>query len=237
MLIKKWDKLPIGMQKEEIRPYWELLRKKNFQLFIKRVFDIVVSGTMLILLAPIMLCISLFIVIDSKGGVFYRQERVTQNGKVFRIYKFRTMVANADKKGSLVTTDNDSRITKVGSVIRKYRLDEISQLIDVFRGKMTFVGTRPEVLKYVNQYQNEYYATLLLPAGVTSMASIMFKDEDKLLSDAENVDSVYINEVLPQKMKWNLEELKKISLIRDLKIMFMTVFAVLRKKEEVKGND
>ena len=229
MLIKKWEKLPPELQIEEVRPYWETLRKKNFSLFWKRVFDIFVSGIMLIILLPFFLILSLAIVIDSRGGVFYRQERVTQYGKHFRIFKFRSMVSGADKKGSLVTVGNDARITRVGKLVRKLRLDEVSQLIDVFRGTMTFVGTRPEVPKYVNQYQPEYLATLLLPAGVTSMASIMFKDEDTLLEGKEDVDKAYVEEILPQKMKWNLSELNKYGFWRDIKIMFMTVFAVVKR--------
>ena len=204
MLVKKWEKLPKELQIPEVRPYWEILRKKNFSLFWKRVFDIVVSSLMLLILLPFFLILSLAIVIDSRGGVFYRQERVTQYGKHFRIFKFRTMVKDADKKGALVTVGNDARITRVGKFIRKLRLDEVSQLIDIFRGTMTFVGTRPEVPKYVDQYKAEYMATLLLPAGVTSMASIMFKDEDKLLEGKEDTDKAYLNDVLPQKMKWNL---------------------------------
>ena len=230
MLVCKWDKLPSAMQKEEIRPYWEKLRKKNFSLFWKRVFDIVVSGLMLLILSPFFLFLSLAIVIDSRGPVFYRQERITQYGKHFRIFKFRSMVNGADKKGTLVTVDHDARITRVGKLIRKLRLDEVSQLIDVFRGTMTFVGTRPEVSKYVDQYNTEYLATLLLPAGVTSMASIMFKDEDTLLEEKEDVDKVYVEEVLPQKMRWNLFDIKKFGFWRDVKIMIMTVFAVLGKK-------
>lgn len=230
MLIKKWENLPPELQIEEVRPYWESLRRKNFSLFWKRVFDIVASSLMLLVLLPFFLILSLAIVIDSRGGVFYRQERVTQYGKHFRIFKFRTMVKNADKKGTLVTVGNDARITRVGKFIRKLRLDEVSQLIDIFRGTMTFVGTRPEVPKYVDQYEAEYMATLLLPAGVTSMASIMFKDEDELLKDKEDVDKAYIEEVLPRKMKYNLSELKKYSYWRDIKIRFMTVFAVLGKK-------
>ena len=235
MLIKKWEKLPKEFQIDEVRPYWEHLRKKNFSLFWKRVFDIFVSGIMLIILFPFFLILSLAIVINSRGGVFYRQERVTQYGKHFRIFKFRTMVKDADKKGALVTVGHDTRITRVGKFIRKLRLDEVSQLIDVFRGTMTFVGTRPEVPKYVEQYNPEYLATLLLPAGVTSMASIMFKDEDALLEGKDNVDKAYVEEVLPKKMKWNLSEIKKFGFWRDIKIMFMTVFAVLGKKykEEV----
>jgi len=236
MLIKKWEKLPAELQIEEVRPYYEILRKKNFSLFWKRVFDIFVSGIMLIILLPFFLILSLAIVIDSRGGVFYRQERVTQYGKHFRIFKFRSMVSGADKKGTLVTVGHDARITRVGKLIRKLRLDEVSQLIDIFRGTMTFVGTRPEVPKYVDQYKAEYLTTLLLPAGVTSMASIMFKDEDSLLEGKEDADKAYIEEVLPQKMKWNLSEIKKFGFWRDIKIMFMTVFAVLGKKykEEVK---
>ena len=230
MLIRKWEKLPKELQIEEVRPYWEYLRKKNFSLFWKRVFDIAVSGLMLIILLPFFLVLSLAIVIDSRGGVFYRQERVTQYGKRFRIFKFRSMVSDADKKGSLVTVGHDSRITRVGKFIRKLRLDEVSQLIDVFRGTMTFVGTRPEVPKYVCQYENEYLATLLLPAGVTSMASIMFKDEDEFLEGVENIDETYVFEVLPKKMKWNMTEILKFGFWRDIKICFMTVFAVLGKR-------
>ena len=232
MLVKKWEKLPKELQIPEVRPYWEILRKKNFSLFWKRVFDIVVSSLMLLILLPFFLILSLAIVIDSRGGVFYRQERVTQYGKHFRIFKFRTMVKDADKKGTLVTVGNDTRITRVGKFIRKLRLDEVSQLIDIFRGTMTFVGTRPEVPKYVNQYKAEYMATLLLPAGVTSMASIMFKDEDKLLEGKEDTDKAYLNDVLPQKMKWNLSEMNRYGFWRDIKIMFLTILKVFGKKNK-----
>lgn len=230
MLIKKWEKLPPELQIEEIRPYWERLRKKNFSLFWKRIFDIFVSGLALLILLPFFLILSLAIVIDSRGGVFYRQERVTQYGRHFRIFKFRSMVSGADKKGTLVTVNNDSRITRVGKFIRKFKIDEISQLIDIFRGTMTFIGTRPEVPKYVNQYKPEYLATLLLPAGVSSMASIMFKDENEMLEKAENTEETYINEILPIKMKWNLSDLKKYGFWRDIKLCFITVFAVCGKK-------
>ena len=230
MLIKKWEKLPPELQIDEVRPYWEYLRKKNFSLFWKRVFDIFVSGIILIIISPFFLILSLAIVIDSRGGVFYRQERVTQYGKHFRIFKFRSMVSGADKKGTLVTIGNDTRITRVGKFIRKFKIDEMSQLIDIFRGTMTFIGTRPEVPKYVNQYKAEYLATLLLPAGVSSTASIMFKDENDMLDKADNVDEVYANQILPIKMKWNLLDIKKFAFWRDIKICFMTVFAVLGKK-------
>ena len=228
MLIKKWDKLPQDMQIEEIRPYYESLRKKNFSLLIKRCFDIIVSAIMLLFLSPLFIIISIAIKLDSKGPVFYRQERITQYGKTFKIFKFRSMVNNADKKGTLVTVDNDSRVTKVGKFIRKYRIDEISQLIDVFRGTMTFVGTRPEVKKYVDLYAPEYKATLLLPAGVTSMASIEFKDEAEILENSENADETYVKEVLPKKMAYNLEELKKFGCFRDIMLMIKTVIAVIK---------
>lgn len=225
MLIKKWEKLPTEMQTDAVRPYYEKLRKKQFSLFNKRLFDIIVSAAMLLLLVPLFLILAIAIKIDSKGTVFYRQERVTQYGKHFRIFKFRSMTQNADK-GSLVTVDNDSRVTRVGKFIRKFRLDELCQLIDVFRGTMTFVGTRPEVPKYVEKYTDEMKATLLLPAGVTSIASIKYKDEARLLNGAEDTDKVYVETILPEKMKYNLEEIRNYGFFRDIKTMFQTVFAV-----------
>ena len=198
-------------------------------MLIKRGFDIIVSLIMLLLLSPLFLIISVAITIDSKGPIFYRQRRITQYGKEFRIFKFRSMVNHADQKGTLVTVGNDARVTKVGKFIRKFRIDEISQLIDVLRGTMTFVGTRPEVPKYVDLYKPEYLATLLLPAGVTSMASIKYKDEAELMENAANADETYVKEVLPMKMEYNLEEIKKFGFWRDVKIMFMTVLAVIKK--------
>lgn len=227
MMIKKWAKLPDDLQTDAVFPYWKSLRRKNFSLFFKRIFDIFVSAIMLILLSPVFLILAIAIKADSKGPVFYRQERVTQYGKIFRIHKFRTMFVDSDK-GSQVTISGDSRITKVGRRIRRLRLDEVSQLIDVFCGKMSFVGTRPEVPKYVERYTDEMKATLLLPAGVTSLASIKYKDEVKLLENAENADETYVNEVLPAKMEYNLQALKKQSFWRDIGVMFRTVFAVLK---------
>jgi glycosyltransferase len=227
-MLKNWNKLPEYMRTEEVRPYYDLLQRKKLSLFFKRVFDIVVSLIMIILCSPILLIISILIVKDSKGGVFYRQERVTQYGRVFRIFKFRTMVQNADQIGTQVTVSNDSRITKIGSKLRNCRLDELPQLFNIFLGDMTFVGTRPESVHYVKSYTNEMYATLLLPAGVTSEASIEYKDEADLLDQADDVDSVYINEVLPEKMKYNLNSLKEFSFFKEIATMFRTVFAVLR---------
>ena len=176
---------------------------------------------------PVLAIIAVWIKMDSKGPVFYRQERITQYGKVFRIFKFRTMVTNADKIGTLVTTKNDSRITKVGEKIRKSRLDELPQLFNIWIGDMSFVGTRPEVKKYVDAYTEEMMATLLLPAGVTSLASINYRDEDEILdkyvNEEHSVDEVYIEKVLPGKMKYNLEYLKTFSIIEDIILCVKTV--------------
>ena len=234
MRLVKWEKLPVEMQTEEVRKYYDILKKKKFGLFCKRVFDIFVSLLMLIVLSPVFFLLAIAIKLDSKGPVFYRQVRVTQYGKKFRIFKFRTMVQNADKIGAQVTTAGDSRITRVGKLIRTCRLDELCQLIDVFRGKLTFVGTRPEVPKYVESYSNEMMATLLLPAGVTSETSIYYKDEDELLSGSQDVDKTYVEKILPDKMYFNLKSLEKFGFWRDIKVMFMTVFAVLGK--EYKAN-
>lgn len=218
------------MKVPEVRPYWEVLNRKRFSLFLKRVFDLFAGLILLVILLLPMLIIAICIKLDSKGNVFYRQERVTRYGKHFRIHKFRTMVSNADKIGSLVTVGNDSRITKVGSKLRKLRLDELPQVFDVISGNMSFVGTRPEAVKYVEQYKPEYNATLLLPAGITSEASIRYKDEDKLLDAADDVDKVYLEQVLPEKMTWNLESLKRFRFCGEIATMFRTVFAVLGKE-------
>lgn len=216
------------MRTEAVRPYYERLKKKKVSLTLKRAFDVIASSIMIIILSPLLIIISILIVTDSKGGVFYRQERVTQYGKKFRIFKFRTMVANADKIGTQVTVSNDNRITKIGSVIRKYRIDEIPQLFNILAGDMSLVGTRPESVHYVKHYTPEMMATLLLPAGVTSEASILYKDEAELLDEADDVDKVYIEKILPGKMKYNLESLQKFSLVRELKTMVETVLAVCR---------
>lgn len=228
MMLCKWEELPEMLQTEQVREYYEALKSKQFGLFCKRVFDVVVSALMLIVLSPVFLVLAIAIKIDSPGPVFYRQVRVTQYGKKFRIFKFRSMVQDADK-GSLVTVGKDSRITRVGRLIRKCRLDEICQLIDVFRGTMTFVGTRPEVPKYVASYTPEMLATLLLPAGVTSRASIFYKDEDMLLEGAEDVDKTYVEQVLPGKMRYNLMDIENYGFFRDIKTMIMTVLTVLGK--------
>lgn len=228
-MLRKWENLPDFMRVPEVRPYWEVLNKKRGQLALKRAFDLIVALIMFIFLAIPMLIIAIWIKLDSKGTVFYRQERVTTYGKHFRIHKFRTMVSNADKIGTTVTVGEDPRITRVGHKLRRLRLDELPQVIDVITGDMSFVGTRPEAVKYVQRYKPEYNATLLMPAGITSEASIRYKDEDTLLNAAEDVDSVYVNQVLPGKMKWNLESILTFSFLRDVVTMFRTIAAVLGK--------
>ena len=227
--MKKWEDLPENLRTEAVRPYYEQLKKRKVSLFFKRLLDVFLSALLLVLLSPVFLVLAIAIKIDSRGPVFYRQVRVTRYGKEFRIFKFRSMVNDADKKGSLVTVGGDSRITRMGKLIRKCRLDEISQLLNVLTGDMSFVGTRPEVPKYVAAYTPEMMATLLLRAGITSMASILYKDEDRLLEGAEDVDKTYIEDVLPGKMKYNLESIMQFSLWSDIKTMFRTVGAVLKR--------
>ena len=231
-MLRKWEDLPDFMRIPEVRPYWEVLNRKRGQLVLKRLFDLTAGLLLSVILAIPMAVISVLIKRDSEGPVFYRQERVTTYGRHFRIHKFRTMVSNADKIGTAVTVGNDSRITKIGSKLRGHRLDELPQVLDVIVGDMSFVGTRPEAVKYVEKYKPEYLATLLMPAGITSEASIRYKDEDKLLDAADDVDSVYVNQVLPAKMKWNLKSLRTFSFPKEIATMFRTVVAVLGKEYE-----
>ncbi len=227
MQFREWDDIPEFMKNEDVKKYYEILRKKRFSLKVKRFFDVTASFVLILFLSPVFLILSVWIKTDSKGPVYFKQERVTQYGRKFSIFKFRTMVVNADRAGSLVTVQNDSRITAVGRKIRKYRLDEIPQLFNILAGDMSFVGTRPEVRKYVDEYSNEMKATLLLPAGVTSEASIRYKDEDELLKDAGDVDEVYIQKILSEKMRWNLRAIRRFSLPGELSTMVRTVFHVM----------
>ena len=226
MRLRKWEDLPPEIQVPEVRRYYDSLSKKSGSLILKRIFDITASVVLLALLSPVFLALAAAIKLDSRGPVFYRQVRVTQYGKRFRIHKFRSMVQGADR-GAQVTVDQDARVTKVGRFIRKYRLDEISQLIDILEGNMTFVGTRPEVPKYVAAYTPEMMATLLLPAGVTSEASICYKDEAELLHDVQDIDTVYKTKILPQKMQYNLKSIEDFRLTNDIKTLAATILAVL----------
>ena len=225
--MKKWEALPEEMQNEKVKPYYDMLCHKTGSIVLKRIFDIIVGLIILIIVMPFMIIIAVWIKCDSKGKVFFKQKRVTKYGRVFNIIKFRTMVSDAEKLGTQVTVSNDSRVTGAGKFLRKCRLDELPQLFNVLKGDMSFVGTRPEVQRYVDRYTDEMYATLLMPAGITSLASIKFKDEEKLLSDSENADETYVNVVLPQKMAYNLEYLNKFSFFYDIKLMFMTFLAVI----------
>lgn len=227
-MLRRWEDLPKRMQNEAVRPYYEQLQKKKVSLFLKRCIDVSLSSALLLFLAPVMLLIGIAVRLDSPGPALFRQVRVTQYGRQFRIFKFRTMVNHADKMGTQVTASGDARITRLGRKMRHYRLDELPQLLNIFFGDMSFVGTRPEVVKYVREYTDEMTATLLLPAGVTSEVSIQYKDEEKLLADVEDVDEAYIHVVLPEKMEYNLKSLRDFSLIHELKIMVDTVIAVFR---------
>ena len=227
MILREWEDLPKEMQNEQVRPYYDYLAKHKMSLAVKFLLDKVLAVILLLILSPVFLFIAIWIKCDSAGEVFFRQERVTRYGKKFRIYKFRTMVKNAESLGSQVTTNADMRVTKVGKKIRACRLDEIPQLINILKGEMSFVGTRPEVPGYVEHYTEEMYATLLLPAGVTSEASIEYKDEERLLAEADNADEIYITKVLPEKMHWNFSGLSRQGIVEDIKIMLRTVGAVI----------
>ena len=228
MIWKAWQDLPNDMRCESVRPYYEILASKRSDLLIKSIFDRLMAIILLFALSPIFLLLAVWIKVDSDGPVFFRQERVTQYGKTFKIYKFRTMVQNAEQIGAQVTSKGDMRVTSVGKALRKCRLDELPQLINILEGTMSFVGTRPEVPRYVAAYTDEMKATLLLPAGVTSIASIQYKDEDTLLDAADDVDACYIQNVLPAKMEWNLRSIVEFSFFRELKVMVETVLAVIR---------
>ena len=231
MALKSWDDLPENMKNDSVKRYYEILEEKRTSLMMKRLFDFFVAIITLVILLPLFLLISIAIKIDSKGPVMFKQVRVTQYGKQFKIFKFRTMVNNAEKIGTQVTTKNDGRVTRGGRLLRKFRLDEIPQLLNIITGDMTFVGTRPEVLKYVEKYSEEMMATFLLPAGVTSEASIQYKDEELLLANADNADETYVKKVLPEKMRYNLRSIESFSFFSDIKTMFRTVLAVAQKNK------
>ena len=230
MLLKRWEDLPKIMRTEEVKPYYDVLQKHKVSLFLKRIFDFLVSLILLLIIWPVLGIIAIAVRLDSPGPVFFRQERITTYGKKFRIWKFRTMVANAEKIGSQVTVSNDRRVTRIGKILRGVRLDELPQVINILVGEMSFVGTRPEVSKYVEAYRPEFFATLLLPAGVTSEASIRYKDESRLLAEAGNADKIYIEKILPDKMAWNLEAIRKFSFHNEIRTMMRTVLAVLGKE-------
>ncbi len=227
-MLRKWENLPEWIRQPEVKEYYDLLSKKKVSLFFKRIFDLLIALILFIILLIPMIVIAIYIKADSEGPVFYRQRRVTTYGKEFRIHKFRTMVTNAEKIGTSVTVGEDPRITKAGHFLRKTRLDELPQLIDVLEGTMSIVGTRPEAVRYVEQYTPEMRATLLLPAGITSECSILYKDEAELLENSEDPDYTYVHDILPDKMKYNLQSIRDFSLWNDIRTMFRTVGAVLK---------
>ena len=230
MELREWTNLPDKMRTKEVRKYYNILVKRSAWFRAKRILDVIVASIMFAVLALPMLIVAVLIKLDSPGPVFFRQERVTQYGRIFRIYKFRTMVNNASRMGTQVTVSNDARITRVGRWLRKLRIDEFPQLFNILAGDMTLVGTRPEVLKYVDAYTPEMYATLLLPAGLTSRTSIAYKDEDKLLGEAvdeKSTDNIYLNEVLPAKMRYNLESMKHFGVKTDAAVLWDTFTSVV----------
>ncbi|MCI9613736.1 MAG: sugar transferase [Dorea sp.] len=229
-MLRSWDELPDFMHCKEVKPYYDTLAKKRISLRIKRIFDIILAGSLFVILAVPMLIISIIIKLDSEGPAFYRQERITAYGKKFKIHKFRTMVNDADKIGSTVTVSDDNRITTIGTVLRKYRIDELPQLFDVLAGNMSFVGARPEAVKYVKQYTKEMRATLLLPAGITSEASIRYKDEAGMFDSPEDVDRIYVEQILPEKMKYNLKSIKDFSFWGEIHTIIRTICVIFLKK-------
>lgn len=233
MRLREWRELPLFMRNDKVLLYYNALKRHRWSIFFKRIFDIVASLVLLVVLSPLILIVPVFIRLNSKGPVFFKQIRVTQYGQRFKIIKFRTMVVNAEKTGPLITLENDPRITKIGSKLRKYRIDEIPQLINILKGEMSFVGTRPQVVKYVDKYTDEMKATLLLPAGLTSEASIKYKDEAKIIANAYDIDTVYEKIILPEKMKLNLEGIKNFSFLRELGTMIRTVLAVAGRGRRV----
>ncbi len=226
MILPVYDDLPKEFRSDEVRKYYDILSHKKVSLFFKRLLDIVFALILTVILLIPMGIIALAVRLDSEGPVFFRQQRVTTGGRIFRIFKFRTMYVNDNSKNAQVTSGTDSRITKVGRFLRKLRLDELPQVFNVITGDMSFVGTRPEVERYVSAYTPEMYATLLMPAGITSMTSIRYRNEEEILEKAEDVERAYIEEILPAKMRFNLEYIEKFSVFYDVYIMILTVVKV-----------
>ena len=206
----------------------KVLEERRLQLALKRLMDIVVSAGALLVIWPVLLLIAVAIKIDDPGPVFYRQVRVGRNGKEFRIYKFRTMVVDADKKGLAITVGRDNRITRMGAILRKTKLDELAQLINVFTGDMSFVGPRPEVPKYVNMYTPYQRQVLLVRPGITDYASIAYRNENDLLEGAEDPEKMYIETIMPDKIELNMKYLREISPIADIRLILSTIVAVIR---------
>lgn len=226
MLLPRYSTLSKQMQNDEVLKYYNILSKRTGSLILKRISDIICALLLIVILAVPMLIVAVCVKADSPGPVFFRQRRVTTGGRVFSIFKFRTMYVNDNAKNAQVTSGTDSRITKTGRTLRKLRLDEMPQLFNVLSGDMTFVGTRPEVERYVEKYTPEMYATLLMPAGITSMTSIKYRNEEEILEKADDVEKAYIEQILPDKMKYNLEYIEKFNFFYDIYIMLLTAVKV-----------
>ena len=199
------------------------LKNKKFILFIKRLFDIIASFLGIVILSPMFIIVAVCIKIDSKGPVFFKQIRVGEKGRNFEILKYRTMVVDAEKMGRQITVGNDNRITKIGGFLRKYKLDELPQLINVFKGDMSLVGPRPEVPRYVEMYNEEQRKVLDVKPGITDLASIRYRDENELLGTAEDPDDMYINTIMPDKLALNLEYINKSNVFFDIYIILKTI--------------
>lgn len=195
---------------------------------LKRTFDLVMSLIGILVLLPFLFVISLFILFDSKGGILYKQVRVGKNNQDFLLLKFRTMCTDADKKGLLTVGLSDSRVTRVGKFLRKYKLDELPQLFNILKGDMSLVGPRPEVRKYVSLYSVEQLKVLNVKPGLTDFASIEYMDESDLLAQSENPEQTYINEIMPAKLNLNFKYIEKQSFTTDLSILFKTVVGIFR---------
>ncbi|MBQ2755383.1 MAG: sugar transferase [Oscillospiraceae bacterium] len=235
-IINEWQKLPDEMKNKEVLMTLEQLCKKRGMLKIKRAADVCISLLLIAGLSPVMAAAAIVVAAESEGGILFRQRRITQYGRVFEILKFRTMYVS-EREGSLLTAADDSRITKVGKVLRKTKTDELPQLFNVLRGEMSLVGVRPEVERFVQRYTPQMMTTLLLPAGMTSPASLAFSNEEQLLSRAKDREREYIEKILPQKMKLNIDYLENFSLKKDAGVLLKTVSAtvclaknVLKKK-------
>lgn len=205
----------------------QVLEQRKPQLIAKRAMDIVISGAALVVLSPVLLLVALLIKIDDPGPVFYRQVRVGKDGKTFRIFKFRSMVVDADKKGLQITIGRDPRITRMGAFLRKTKLDELAQLINVFVGDMSFVGPRPEVPRYVELYTPYQRQVLLVRPGITDYASIAYRNENDLLAGAQDPEKMYIETIMPDKIELNMKYLHEISPLTDIRLIFKTIAAVI----------
>lgn len=231
MFFKKWDELPEWLKTDAVRPYYEHLRKKRFSIALIKICDFLLAALLLLALSPLLLAVACVIkCAEPHDKILFLQKRVTQYGREFLICKFRTMkTAKKGTNGTELTVQNDHRVTKAGVFLRKFRLDELPQLFNILKGDMAFIGARPEVPRYTASYSAEMCATLLLPAGVSSTASIAFKDEALLLQSAGDAEETYTKKILPAKMRYNLEDIMGYGVLHNIKIIAKTIAAVLEK--------